>query len=293
MFGAILTHRGIDIPLGTSPSEVCGESTWEAFSSQVRSGYGLEFDIQPTKDGGFAISHDADLRRITKGCTTQKLSEISTKDIAKIQANGGRLCDLDELLDLLTYEATSISALHLKYQCQTPQILDLFSGRLQPFMRRLEGKLMVFDARPESAARLKEHIPELSIAASVSHPYDVERYGAVTGHTLLTADQAISHSSLYNWVWLDEWDRLDSKCSKKTLVTVELVQGLRSAGFKVAVVSPELHSTSPSLLGSESHEDAASVESLKFRLSSWGYMQLEVICTDHASAMGSLFKSKM
>ena len=288
MFGAILTHRGIDIPLGTPSSEVCGESTWESFSSQVRSGFGLEFDIQPTKDGGFAISHDADLSRITRGHTTQKLSEISTKDIARIQASGGRLCDLDELLDLLANEATAISALHLKHQCQTPLILDLLSSRLQPFMSHLEDKLMVFDARPEAAARLKERIPDLSMAASVSHPYDVARFGAVTGNTLLTPYEVMKHRDLYNWAWLDEWDRRGPQGTKKMFISKDIIQTFHDNGFKVAIVSPELHLTSPCLLGGEEHEDGASTLRLMKRFEEWAPINIDVLCTDYATYVHSI-----
>ena len=66
MFSSIITHRGIDIPLAQLVDISSSESSWESFYNQVEAGFGLEFDIQLMKDGGFAISHDTHLGRISK-----------------------------------------------------------------------------------------------------------------------------------------------------------------------------------------------------------------------------------
>lgn len=283
MFGAILTHRGIDIPLGGSSADIVGESTWEAFSAQVRAGHGLEFDIQPLRGGGFAICHDLHLGRMTSGVLNISISDITRRELHSVRLTAGRLCELDELLVLLAEQGRTVSALHLKHHCQREEILDLLVDQLRPFIARLNGHLILFDVAPPAARHLKAALPDIDLAASVSHSFDSLRYGSLTGGTLLTVDDVIDLRKLYSWAWLDEWDLVGPGGTRKTLVDARTVEHLRECGFKIAAVSPELHATSPALLGSEVHEDGASQARLEDRWNEWASLDLDALCTDHAS----------
>lgn len=283
MLGTLITHRGIDVPLGGNAIEFPMETTWEAFVAQLDAGFGLEFDIQPSGDGGFAISHDKNLTRLTGGQSDIELRTVPTAEVNVIQVPGGRLCTLGELLEYMAKHATVISALHLKASCQTAEVLHALIGQIKPLEEKLADLLMIFDATVETAAILKEELPNIQLAASVSHRFDIQRYGKSTGGTLLSTEIARQNRELYNWVWLDEWDRDAENGAKKSFVNEETVKLFRDAGFKIAAVSPELHATSPALLGGEGHEDGASTSKLLARWKEWDCLELDALCTDHAS----------
>ena len=285
MFGSLITHRGIDIPFGKTAAEFPMESTWEAFTAQLDAGFGLEFDIQPTADGGFAISHDKNLSRLTGGQSSIELKDLPTSKIGSVKVPGGRLCTLNELLEYMADHATAISALHLKASCQTAEILHALIARLKPVESRLADRLMIFDATVEAAKTLKADLRRIQLAASVSDPFDIQRYGPATGGTLLTSAAVLGHRELYSWVWLDEWDRCGENGQRKAFVNAETVRIFRETGFKVAAVSPELHATSPSLLGGEAHADGRNASRLRERWLEWQPLNLDAICTDHASSL--------
>ncbi|GEM_PF-1022607 len=278
----LITHRAIDLNPGGSQRKVSKESRWEAFCEQIAAGWGLEFDLRPLSDGYFAISHDSNLRRIMPGYD-RAISTLTRNEFRTIAAPGGRLCSLDEVLNLIAESGRSISALHLKSHCHEPAILKKILEALEPRINSLIGRLLIFDATPRVAAQIKRKFPELDIAASVAHHYDVLRYGAMTGGTLLTSEQVLDNRDFYSWVWLDEWDTLDVDNGQKTFVNSESINLFRNAGFKVAVVSPELHASSPALLGGEAHKDGVDEHRLVRRWQQWARLGLDALCTDHAS----------
>ncbi|PIP84085.1 MAG: hypothetical protein CO113_17970 [Elusimicrobia bacterium CG_4_9_14_3_um_filter_62_55] len=283
MFSALLTHRGIDVPFGFKSKLLSGESCWESFSSQIKSGFGLEFDLQLTTDGAFAVCHDAYLGRLSDGKLDVSIADLNRRELRAVRLPGGRLCDLEELLDLVVQFGGTPSALHLKHQNQSERTIGRLVDHLRPFASCLRDRLFLFDAGPTAASRIKEALPELSLAASVSHEFDINRYGELTGGTLLSIEEAIARKALYSWVWLDEWDRIGPAGSRKELVTAETIKTLREHGFKIAAVSPELHATSPGLLGGEAHEDAAAPDQLIGRWKRWASLSIDALCTDHAS----------
>jgi hypothetical protein len=293
MISSIITHRGIDVPLGTPSDEIVGENTWEAFSAQVKSGYGIEFDLQLMSDNSFAICHDQSLVRMSGGLSSTPISELSSHQLKKMTLGHGRLCELDELLILLSENSEATSALHLKKNCQREDSLDLLVDKLVQYPNVLDGRLILFDVTPVAAKYLKKSIPNIELAASVSDIYDIQRFGALTGGTLMTIDEVIEQCETYTWVWLDEWDIRDPLGETKSLVTRKTVELLRMNGFKIAVVSPELHATSPALYGDGIHEVGANPELLKSYWMELADMDIDLLCTDHASWLSSYMNENL
>lgn len=286
----LITHRAIDVVPGDAYGWALKESRWEAFCEQIWAGWGLEFDVRPLRDGHFAISHDSSLTRIMPTCT-QTILNLTRNEFRAISGSSGRLCSLDELLNLIAESGRSISALHLKSHCHEPEILEKILEALAPRIDSLIGRLLIFDATPQVATQILQKFPDLDVAASVAHPYDVLRYGAMTGGTLLTSEQVLANRNLYSWVWLDEWDTLAFENGRKTFVNPETINFFRDAGFKLAAVSPELHSSSPALLGGEAHKDGADGMALVRRWQHWRQLGLDALCTDHASWISTNLES--
>ena len=148
-------------------------------------------------------------------------------------------------------------------------------------------KLFVFDTKIETARYLKESLPALPLSPSAAHPYDIIRYNEYAGKTLIPLESALANKNLFSWIWLDEWDLLD-RGGLKTLYNRENFIRLKEAGYKIAVVSPELHATSPGLLGGEAHADAADKDKLTARLKKIIELEPDAICTDHPDLLKSL-----
>lgn len=271
---AVVTHRGLD----PSISNYYAESSAEAFEDQLKRGYGLEFDVVSSKDEVLVISHDKNLYRISHGQINREISELEWNEISKMSFDGCRLINFDGLLK----KAAEISghgllAVHLKYQSQSTKVMNVL---VEKITKGLEDKFIIFDLKLRSAVYLKERNSNLHLAASVAHPFDIQRYGNCVGGTLFSVEEVVKHRDLFDWVWLDEWDVTDEGGGKKTLYNEGVFQRLRRFGFKIALASPELHGTSPGLLGGETHPDASSPSILRSRMVEIAKLQPDIVCTD-------------
>jgi hypothetical protein len=114
----------------------------------------------------------------------------------------------------------------------------------------------------------------------VAHPYDIERYNQCVLGTLLSLEKVLSHKDLFSWVWLDEWDLADKDGGQKQFYTAEVFETLKDQGLKIALVTPELHGTSPGLLGGEAHPDADKSR-LFGRIQETINLQPDALCTDY------------
>ncbi|OHB13026.1 MAG: hypothetical protein A2Y49_00005 [Candidatus Zambryskibacteria bacterium RIFCSPLOWO2_12_39_8] len=254
----ILTHRGLD----PAKKPYFPESSREAFEDQLGRGFGLEFDLQFTKDGQMIVSHDP-----------------------VMDLSNSHLISLSDLLSLIMKSGAELSALHLKHTWQKTEYLDKLLVELQKVDTE---RFIIFDVKIETAKYLKERNPKLHLASSVSHQYDIERYNGVVGGTLITIEEAIENKDLFDWVWLDEWDLTDKDGGVKSLYNKENFELLRKNNLKIALVTPELHATSPGLLGGESHQDAKDHQTLVKRLHEIITLKPDAICTDWPDLVTSL-----
>jgi glycerophosphoryl diester phosphodiesterase len=256
----IITHRGLDPDIEGFPPE----SSIEAFENHLQRGYGIEFDIQPS-DGKLVVSHNKELQ-------------------------GKKPPTIDEVLALMSrYNDSRISAIHYKGRFQNSQTSDLLLAAISP---EIESKLIVFDVTIETAAYIKAKRKGIRLAPSVSHQFDIERYNSVVGETLIPTEKAIASKDLFDWVWLDEWDRTDAEGKRKTLYSKETFDLFRKNSLKIALVTPELHATSPGLLGSESHEDGRDIGSLEKRIAEIVALEPDAICTDHPDMLKRLLMQR-
>lgn len=267
----IITHRGLD----PEKPNFFPESSKQAFLDHLTRGYGIEFDVQFTHDNQMVVQHDA-----------KNISDMSLDDLLQTPFGRENLITLPDLLEMIQNKSStnSISAFHIKSQHQSPEKLDLIIQSLEVVD---PSKIILFDLKPESAQYIKENSKKhFEFAASVAHSYDIERYNTVVGETLLTIEELLNNP-VFTWAWLDEWDRTD-KNGAKSLYTSDTCKKLKDAGMKIAIVSPELHATSPGLLGGESHPDAQNRETLTARLNQIISLNPDAVCTDYPDYVQSL-----
>ena len=259
----ILTHRGLE----PSKPDFYPESSYEAFKDQLKRGFGIEFDPNFTKKE-ILVWHDATFKR------------------AK-----GKIPTLDEVLDLIRKSQSNLNALHFKGKYQNPKDIPALIKILRKNADILP-KLLIFDVKPETAKALLEKFPNLALAPSVAHQFDVTRFNSVVAETLFETDQAATMiaDGIFGknpWVWLDEWD-LEDKIGTKKLYTKEVFDKFRAVGAKIALVTPELHGTSPGLLGGESHPDARDLPTLFDRIKEILELKPDAICTDYPEETSKL-----
>ncbi len=249
----IITHRGLD----PSKENYFAESSREAFADQLARGFGLEFDPRRAPDGRIVVAHRAE-------------------DITSL---GSSLVTFRELLQMIAEsKSKALHAIHLKADVQERQFLNEMCRELQ---EADTGRFIFFDLTIPSAEYLKRRDGRLHLALSVSHSYDILRYSNAVGGTLFSLHEALSRRDLFDWVWLDEWDRSDLGGGTKKLYARETFTRFRKAGFKIALVTPELHATSPHLLGGEAHQDAATKTELRRRFEEIIALRPDAVCTDY------------
>lgn len=277
----ILTHRGLE----PSGKDRFTESSLEAFLDHLERGFSLEMDLCFTKDG-ITFCHDPNLKRLTAGKDGRLLRELTTSEACSSILTNGRLGTFEEIMSALHKYPEQMIALHFKGIDQNQILCDLLVKKLKPFSN-IMNRVLVFDLSINTATYLKLQIPQLNLAASVAHPYDIERFQKATNGTLLTLEQFISKKKLYSWAWLDEWDLSDMRADGtintrgKELYTPAVFNALRKQGIKIALVTPELHATSPGLLGREAHPHASTRERLFKRITEILNLHPDAICTDY------------
>lgn len=247
---SIITHRGLE----PSNTNFFPESSFKAFQNHINRGFGIEFDPNFTQDG-IIISHDLIPKRTSP--------------------------TLIEILDLIQRESSHpVDALHLKGKFQTPGYIKKLLDALKQYPDILP-KTIIFDIKPETARLIKQELPTAQLAPSVAHDYDIARYNQAVSGTLISIQDALTLKPDYDWVWLDEWDLSDAEGLQKKFYTAETFSILKNTGYKIALVTPELHGTSPGLLGGESHPDAKPIEHLMNRIKEILALNPDVVCTDY------------
>jgi len=283
---SIITHRGLD----PERPNYFFESSKEAFLDQLERGYGLEFDPQMTANGEIIVLHDSSLKRISKGKDERFVKDITVEELLALNLNGCRLMTLRELISTIQTKSdkNSISAMHLKHNFQgNLKNLDLLLCELEMIDPE---KYIIFDVTLKTAKYLKKKNPSLHLAPSVSHPYDIKRYNMATGGTLFTVEQVLANKDLFDWVWLDEWDLSDKNGKTKKLYTKEVFDIFRESKIKIALVTPELHGTSPGLLGGEAHPDAQNKETLHKRFMEITALHPDAMCSDYPDVLKKIIK---
>ena len=282
----IITHRGLD----PEKQNYFAESSREAFADHIARGFGLEFDLQFTRDGHIVILHDDNLTRLTGGNDSRKIHEVDCAELLAMDFKGCHLASLGELIRMIQSNAQnrSVNAIHIKHAWQGHK-------HLKAILKRLEGadaeRFVLFDLKVPAARYLKEKNRHLHLAPSVAHEYDRERYNSVVGGTLLPLEAVIRYRSVYDWVWLDEWDRSEKRGGIKALYNTEVFASLRKEGLRIALVTPELHKTSPGLLGGEAHEDASTKTRLMERIAEILMLHPDAVCTDYPDDVRRLLLS--
>lgn len=273
----ILTHRALEP--GNSDYNFA-ESSYEGFVDQLQRGFGLEFDFNLTKNKQIVLLHDSDLDRITNGKDKRKIAELYSDELRKLKiSSNSHFCFFDDLAPKLK-KTKAMHAFHIKAKLQDRDSLKILAEELGKHKNLLD-RLIIFDLLPSSANFIRSELPATLLCPSVAHPHDIKRYNKAVGGTLLSLQELEKTRELWDWVWLDEWDLVDDDSKSKQFYTREVFEKVRSLGLKISLVTPELHASSPGLLGGEAHSDAQNLETLFQRIKNILKLKPDAVCSDY------------
>lgn len=274
----ILTHRWLN-PLNNNFNFI--ESSKEAFINHLERWYWLEFDINFSADMIPFVFHDWSLSRITNWKDLRNFNELCIDEILNYNLNWNKFISFEELVkNILEYRKNwKYSALHLKAKFQEKKYIDIILNILDKF-ENIENKIFIFDINIETAKYIKSINKSIKLFPSVAHEFDIFRYNKSTWWTLLWINNILKNKDLFDWVWLDEWDKKNEKWLK-TFYNKEVFDIFRESWFLIWLVTPELHNKSPWLLWWESHEDCENLDTLQSRFKEIIKLKPDFICSDY------------
>lgn len=274
----VFSHRGLDL----DRPEKLAENSIAAFRWAAERGFGVELDLQFTRDQHWIVAHDATIERWSSGAGRQPWSALTMGEIAKLGANFGPIASLKETLELARAFPRLTLALHFKGANQRGPLVSALGAALAPW-KDLHTRLLIFDLKFDTAAALRRALPAIGLAPSVVHEFDIQRYQTLCHGTLSLAGPVKSRRNDFDWVWLDEWDRLGQGETRKDFYA-EAIGEFHAKGFKVAVISPELHRD-------ELHQDAEPMPTLTRRWRDLIRLGPNAICTDYPARFSALLSA--
>ena len=124
-----IAHRGLhDASAGVI------ENTASAFQAAIAGNYGIECDVQLTRDGEAIVHHDDVLGRLTNG--TGHVADLTTAALKAVpfKQTADRMLTLGELCDLVAGRATLVIELKSRFDrdvtlaCRTADVLTAYAG---------------------------------------------------------------------------------------------------------------------------------------------------------------------
>jgi len=270
----ILSHRGYKL----EPD--CIESSFESIKHHFKKNRGIEIDINFSKDNHIFFFHDSGLKRITNNSDKRFFKNLTIKEINNIKINNNQFCDLEKLQFLVVKYKPPLIAIHYKGIFQNPKNTKILIKNLKKYQKILK-KILIFDLKISTAKNIKKELPQLNLALSIAHSYDIQRFNKFVSNTLYPIEIIIKYKNIFSYAWLDEWDRTDKFGKTKSLYNKENFKLLKNNLIKIAIVTPELHSTSPGLYGGENHQDNKTSSLYQKRLKQIIKLKPDLICTDH------------
>ncbi|NOX40349.1 MAG: phosphodiesterase [Alphaproteobacteria bacterium] len=161
-----LAHRGLhDVANGIA------ENSLAAFARAIRHGYGIELDIQPSRDQNAIVFHDKMLDRLTD--KSGAVSALTAAELGQIRLKGGadNIPDLREVLKLVNGCAPLLIEIKDQHGRLGPT-----SGALEAEIARqlsdYRGPVAVMSFNPNAIAMFSRYAPQVScglVTANFAH----------------------------------------------------------------------------------------------------------------------------
>jgi glycerophosphoryl diester phosphodiesterase len=159
------------------------ENSLSAFNKALTAGFGMELDIQLTKDQQLIVMHDDNLLRACGVDLAIKDCELSAiKDLTLFKTKH-QICTFDQLLELIDGKVPLI--VEIKQRTKDCTVTDLVCQRLASY----QGLFMVESFNPYSVKWVKKHYPHYlrgQLSTDFSNEKTVNRFIGICIQYLLT-----------------------------------------------------------------------------------------------------------
>lgn len=164
-----VAHRGLH-----DASRGVIENTASAFAAAIAGGYGIECDVQLSRDGEAMVHHDEALGRLTEG--QARLADQSATELAAVpfRQTPDRMLTLGGLCDLVAGRVTLLVEIKSRFDGDlrlTRRVAEVLAGYSGP------AAAMSFDPAP--IACLRETAPQLTRGIVAERHYDHAEWAAM------------------------------------------------------------------------------------------------------------------
>ncbi len=146
-----ITHRGLH-----DKSDTRAENSLKSFQAAIDRGYGIELDLQLSKDGVAMVFHDYELSRLTceSGATAQRTAQ-ELNDIALLN-DGGPIPTLTQVLDLVDGRVPLLIEIKDQDGIMGPNVGPLEKATADA-LKSYKGDAAIMSFNPHSIAAIKSH----------------------------------------------------------------------------------------------------------------------------------------
>ena len=165
-YGKNFAHRGL-----YQKDQSIPENSLPAFAKAVEAGYGMELDVQLSRDGKVVVFHDDTLDRVCG--VSKRVDELDYAELLEL-----RLCGTDEKIPLFDEVLATVGG-------KTPMIVELKTGRRNEelcektlaALRGYAGEYCVESFDPTIVAWFRKHAPEIYRGQLAQPPKHYRKHG--------------------------------------------------------------------------------------------------------------------
>lgn len=165
-YGKNIAHRGL-----YQKDQSIPENSLPAFAAAVKAGYGMELDVQLSRDGKVVVFHDDDLERVCG--LSKRVDELDYEELLKL-----RLCGTEERIPLFDEVLQTVAG-------KTPIIVELKTGRRNKelcektlaALRAYEGETCIESFDPTIVAWFCKHAPDIYRGQLAQLPREYRKVG--------------------------------------------------------------------------------------------------------------------
>lgn len=186
--GRNMAHRGL-----FSLDQSIPENSIPAFKKAVKNGYGMELDVQLSKDGKVVVFHDDTLQRMCG--VDARVDDLTFKELRKL-----RLAGTDEKIPLFTEVLRAVHG-------REPIIVELKNGprnkelckKTLKILRKYRGETCVESFQPGIVAWFRFHAPDMFRGQLANPPQEYDEIPGVPGPLQNVVRQMLG-CTMFNWL---------------------------------------------------------------------------------------------
>jgi glycerophosphoryl diester phosphodiesterase len=166
-----IAHRGLhDVAHGII------ENTASAVSAAVAGDYGIEVDLQISRDGEAMVHHDDALGRLTDG--SGRLATLTAAELKRIpfRATADRMMTLGDLCDLVAGRVTLVLEIKSRFDRD-----DRLLARIAQVLAAYTGRVAAMSFDPYVVAGLRRMAPDLRRGIVAERRFDHAEWQGISG----------------------------------------------------------------------------------------------------------------